>query len=50
MAGKPKAAKRGHGLDGRRRAGGRRADMMLQTLLVETGTDFLHAYLGKHHK
>jgi hypothetical protein len=35
MAGKHKAAKRG--LDGRRRAGGRR-------------TDSLHAYLGKHHK
>jgi hypothetical protein len=45
MAGKPKAAKRGHGLDGRHRAGGRRADM-----LKTPGTYFLHAYLGKHHK
>jgi hypothetical protein len=25
-------------------------DMMLKTLLVETGTDSLHAYLRKHHK
>ena len=25
-------------------------DMMLKTLLAETGTDSLHAYLSKHHK
>jgi hypothetical protein len=25
-------------------------DMMLKTLLVETGTDSLHGYLRKHHK
>jgi len=31
-------------------AKGRRKDMMLKTLLVETGTDSLHAYLRKHHK
>jgi hypothetical protein len=30
-------------------AQGRRKDMMLKTLLVETGTDSLHAYLRKHH-
>jgi hypothetical protein len=31
-------------------AKGRRKDMMLKNLLVETGTDSLHAYLRKHHK
>ncbi len=31
-------------------AKGRRGDMMLKTLLAETGTDSLHAYLRKHHK
>ena len=31
-------------------AHGRRKDMMLKTLLAETGTDSLHAYLRKHHK
>jgi hypothetical protein len=31
-------------------AKGRRADMMLKTLLAETGTESLHAYLRKHHK
>ena len=31
-------------------AAGRRKDMMLKTLLAETGTDSLHAYLSKHHK
>jgi hypothetical protein len=31
-------------------AKGRRKDMMLKTLLAETGTDSLHAYLRKHHK
>jgi hypothetical protein len=31
-------------------ARGRRKDMMLKTLLAETGTDSLHAYLRKHHK
>jgi hypothetical protein len=31
-------------------ANGRRKDMMLKTLLAETGTDSLHAYLRKHHK
>jgi hypothetical protein len=48
------------GLDGRQRekrktygdhfAQGRRSDMMLKTLLAETGTESLHAYLRKHHK
>jgi hypothetical protein len=28
---------------------GRRKDMMLKTLLAETGTESLHAYLRKHH-
>ena len=27
-----------------------RKDMMLKTLLAETGTESLHAYLRKHHK
>jgi hypothetical protein len=31
-------------------AKGRRGDMMLKTLLAETGTESLHAYLRKHHK
>jgi len=31
-------------------AKGRRKDMMLKTLLGETGTDSLHAYLRKYHK
>jgi hypothetical protein len=31
-------------------ASGRRSDMMLKTLLAETGTESLHAYLRKHHK
>jgi hypothetical protein len=31
-------------------AKGRRKDMMLKTLLAETGTDSLHTYLRKHHK
>jgi hypothetical protein len=31
-------------------AKGRRKDMMLKTLLAETGTDSLRAYLHKHHK
>jgi hypothetical protein len=31
-------------------AKGRRKDMMLKTLLAETGTDSLHAYLPKYHK
>ncbi len=31
-------------------AKGRRKDMMLKTLLAETGTDSLHAYLRKHRK
>jgi hypothetical protein len=31
-------------------ANGRRSDMMLKTLLAETGTESLHAYLRKHHK
>jgi hypothetical protein len=31
-------------------AEGRRSDMMLKTLLAETGTESLHAYLRKHHK
>jgi hypothetical protein len=31
-------------------AKGRRATLMLKTLLKETGTDSLHAYLAKHHK
>jgi hypothetical protein len=31
-------------------AKGRRKDTMLKTLLAETGTDSLHAYLRKHHK
>ena len=31
-------------------AKGRRKDMMLKNLLVETGTESLHAYLRKHHK
>ena len=31
-------------------AKGRRKDMMRKTLLAETGTDSLHAYLRKHHK
>ena len=26
------------------------SDMMLKTLLAETGTESLHAYLRKHHK
>ena len=30
-------------------AAGRRKDMMLKTLLAETGMDSLHAYLSKHH-
>jgi hypothetical protein len=31
-------------------ARGRRKDMMLKTLLAETGMESLHAYLRKHHK
>ena len=31
-------------------ATGRRSDMMLKTLLAETGLESLHAYLRKHHK
>ena len=31
-------------------AKGRRSTLMLKTLLKETGTDSLHAYLAKHHK
>jgi hypothetical protein len=31
-------------------AKGRRKDMMLKTLLAETGTDSLHVHLRKHHK
>src|ERR1700722_19680064 len=31
-------------------AKGRRGDMMLKTLLAETATESLHAYLRKHHK
>jgi hypothetical protein len=31
-------------------AKGRRKDLMLKTLLAETGTESLHAYLRKHHK
>jgi hypothetical protein len=31
-------------------ANGRRKDMMLKTLLAETGTESLHAYLRKHRK
>ena len=31
-------------------AKGRRKDMMLRTLLAETGMESLHAYLRKHHK
>jgi hypothetical protein len=31
-------------------AQGRRKDMMLKTLLAETGMESLHAYLRKHHK
>ncbi|MGO4717376.1 hypothetical protein [Bradyrhizobium sp. 2TAF24] len=31
-------------------AAGRRSDMMLKTLLAETGTESLHAYLRKHHR
>ena len=31
-------------------AKGRRKDMMLRTLLAETGTESLHVYLRKHHK
>jgi hypothetical protein len=38
------------GLDGRHRDTTGRKDMMLKTLLVETGTESLHAYLRKHHK
>ena len=30
-------------------AKGRRKDMMLKTLLAETGMESLHAYLRKHH-
>ena len=30
-------------------AQGRRQDMMLKTLLAETGTDSLHAYLRRQH-
>jgi hypothetical protein len=35
---------------GERFAKGRRPTLMLKTLLKETGTDSLHAYLAKHHK
>jgi hypothetical protein len=31
-------------------AAGRRKDMMLKTLLAETGTDSLRAYPSQHHK
>ena len=31
-------------------ANGRRSTLMLKTLLKETGTESLHAYLAKHHK
>ena len=31
-------------------AEGRRSDMMLKTLLKETGSPSLHAYLKDHHK
>jgi hypothetical protein len=31
-------------------AAGRRSDMMLKTLLEETGAESLHAHLRKHHK
>jgi hypothetical protein len=31
-------------------ARGRRKDMMLKTLLAETGTESLRAYLRKHHR
>jgi len=31
-------------------AKGRRKDMMLKTLLKETGTASLHEYLRRHHK
>jgi hypothetical protein len=31
-------------------AKGRRKDMMLKTLLAETGLESLHAYLRRHHK
>lgn len=31
-------------------AAGRRSDMMLKTLLSETGSPSLHEYLRKHHK
>jgi hypothetical protein len=31
-------------------AAGRRSDMLLKTLLAETGLESLHAYLRKHHK
>jgi len=31
-------------------AKGRRKDMMLKTLLAETGTDSLYTYLRKHHR
>jgi hypothetical protein len=31
-------------------AKGRRTTLMLKTLLKETGTESLHAYLAKHHK
>ena len=31
-------------------AEGRRKDMMLKTLLAETGTESLHTYLRKYHK
>jgi hypothetical protein len=31
-------------------AEGRRSDMMLKTLLAETGSASLHAYLRQHHR
>jgi hypothetical protein len=31
-------------------AKGRRKDMMLKTLLKETGSDSLHQYLRQHHR
>ena len=31
-------------------AKGRRKDMMLKTLLAETGSESLHEYLRRHHK
>jgi hypothetical protein len=31
-------------------AAGRRSDMLLKTLLAETGVESLHSYLRKHHK